>query len=194
MNKEVFNLPNCLTMARIVAAPVVVFFLYLEMWFGFRFGAYAAFSVYFVACLTDWLDGKIAREQNIITNLGKFLDPLADKVLICSILIMLVRLGPEWGAPAWIVIVILMRELAVTGMRAVAAEMGEVVAADKYGKLKTISQILAVGFLVFHYPVFGFDPKPVGVVLLWIAMLLTVFSGGNYLYIFYKKWLKTEES
>ncbi len=194
MNKEIFNLPNCLTMARILAAPIVVFLLYLEMWFQFRIGAYCAFGVYFVACMTDYFDGKIAREQNIITNLGKFLDPLADKLLIGSILIMLVRLGPEWRVPAWIVIIIISREIAVTGMRAVAAEMGEVVAADVFGKAKTLFQALATGFLVFHYPLFGWDPRPLGQWLLWGALLLTVFSGGNYLYNFYKKWLKSGEN
>ncbi|WP_419787724.1 CDP-diacylglycerol--glycerol-3-phosphate 3-phosphatidyltransferase [Pseudodesulfovibrio sp.] len=194
MSKETFNLPNCLTMARILAAPVVVFLLYLEMWFHFRLGSYFAFGVYFVACMTDFFDGMIARQQNIITNLGKFLDPLADKLLIGSALIMLVRLGPDWKVPAWIVIIIICRELAVTGMRAIAAEMGEVVAADKLGKAKTLLQSLSVGFLIFHYPFFGWDPRPLGQGLLWAALVLTVFSGGNYLYNFYKKWLKSGEN
>ncbi|MBI9080640.1 MAG: CDP-diacylglycerol--glycerol-3-phosphate 3-phosphatidyltransferase [Pseudodesulfovibrio sp.] len=194
MNKDIFNLPNCLTMARILAAPIVVLFLYIEMWSGLRVGAYAAFGVYFIASITDYFDGEIARKQNLITNMGKFLDPLADKLLIGSVLIMLVRLGPEWRVPAWVVIIIICRELAVTGMRAIAAEMGEIVAADKFGKIKTFMQSLATGFLVFHYPLFGWDPRPLGQVLLYIALILTVFSGGNYLYNFYKKWLKTEEN
>lgn len=194
MNKEIFNLPNCLTMARIAAAPVVVFLLYIELWFQFKFGAYLAFSVFFVACVTDYFDGKIARQTNMITNVGKFLDPLADKLLIGSVLIMLVRMGPEWKVPAWMVIIIICRELAVTVMRAVAAEMGEVVAADKFGKAKTLLQSLATGFLVFHYPFFGVDVILIGQVLLWIALFLTVFSGGNYLYNFYKKWLNSEEN
>ena len=121
MDKEIYNLPNCLTMARIFAAPIIVFLLYLEMWYGYKIGAYCAFGVYFVASITDYFDGLIARQQNLITNLGKFLDPLADKLLICSVLIMLVHLGPEWKVPAWIVIIIVCRELAVTGMRAIAA-------------------------------------------------------------------------
>ncbi|WP_319466557.1 CDP-diacylglycerol--glycerol-3-phosphate 3-phosphatidyltransferase [uncultured Pseudodesulfovibrio sp.] len=194
MNKEIFNLPNCLTMARILAAPIIVFLLYVEMWFQFKIGAYCAFGVFFLASVTDYLDGKIARKTGVITNLGKFLDPLADKLLIGSVLIMLVRLGPEWRVPAWIVIIIICRELAVTGMRAIAAEMGEVVAADKFGKAKTLIQSLATGFLVFHYPFFGVDVRPIGQVLLWLALALTVFSGGNYLYNFYKKWLNSEEN
>lgn len=194
MKKEIFNLPNCLTMGRIVAVPLVIFLLYLELWYKFKFGAYLAFGVYFLACVTDYLDGKIARDRNIITNLGKFLDPVADKLLIGSVFIMLVRMGPDWKVPAWIVIIIVAREILVTGMRAVAAEMGEVVAADNLGKLKALVQSLAGGFLMFHYPFFGWDPRPLGQVLLWIAMVLTVISGGNYLYNFYKKWLKSTEN
>ncbi len=193
MNKEVFNLPNCLTMTRILAAPIVVFLLYVEMWFQFKFGSYCAFGVYFLACCTDYFDGKIARQQGIITNLGKFLDPLADKLLIGSVFIMLSNMGPDWKMPAWIVIIIICRELAVTGMRAVAAEMGEVVAADKFGKAKTLAQSLAGGFLIFHYPFFGFDVRIIGQGLLWIALALTVFSGGNYLYNFYKTWIETTD-
>lgn len=194
MRKDIFNLPNCLTMARILAAPIIVFLLYVELWFQSKIGAYGAFGVYFLASITDYFDGKIAREQNIITNLGKFLDPLADKLLIGSILIMLVHMGPEWKVPAWMVIIIICRELAVTGMRAIAAEMGEVVAADKFGKAKTMAQSLSLGFLIFHYPLWGFDPRPIGVVLLWIALILTVFSGGNYLNNFYRTWIDSEES
>lgn len=180
-------------MTRILAAPIVIFFLYLEMWFQFRIGSYCAFGIYFLACVTDYFDGKIARQQGLITNLGKFLDPLADKLLICSVFIMLVRLGPDWKVPAWIVITIVCRELAVTGMRAVAAEMGEVVAADKYGKAKTLVQSLSGGFLIFHYPLFGWDPRPLGQGLLWLALALTVFSGGNYLYNFYKTWISSAD-
>ena len=193
MRKDIFNLPNCLTMARILAAPVIVLLLYLELWYKFRLGSYFAFGLYFVACITDYFDGKIAREQNTITNLGKFLDPLADKLLIGSVLIMLVKLGDGWGVPAWVVIIIICRELAVTGMRAIAAEMGEVVAADKLGKAKTLVQSLAVGFLIFHYPILGWDPRPVGQWLLYIALILTVVSGGNYLYNFYQKWINVAE-
>ncbi|WFS64072.1 CDP-diacylglycerol--glycerol-3-phosphate 3-phosphatidyltransferase [Pseudodesulfovibrio thermohalotolerans] len=194
MNKKnVFNLPNCLTMARILAAPFIVLLLYFEMWFQSRFGSYFAFALFFLACVTDYFDGKIARGQNTITNLGKFLDPLADKLLIGSALIMLVRLGPGWGVPAWVVIIIICRELAVTGMRAIAAEMGEVVAADRLGKAKTLTQSLAVGFLIFHYPFFGWDPRFTGEVLLYIALALTVVSGGHYLYDFYRKWIVSSE-
>jgi len=180
-------------MARIGAAPIIVFMLYLELWYEFKFGSYFGFGLYFVASMTDYFDGKIARQQNIITNLGKFLDPLADKLLIGSLLIMLVRMGEGWGVPAWVVIIIMGREMAVTGMRAIAAEMGEVVAADKLGKAKTLTQSLSVGFLIFHYPFFGIDVRPIGIVLLYIALALTVVSGGNYLYNFYKTWISAAD-
>lgn len=192
MPNKVLNLPNCLSLTRILAAPVIVAFLYFELWTGARWWAYAACVVFMVASATDMFDGMIARQQNMITNLGKFLDPLADKLLICSILIMLVRLGPEWRVPAWAVIIIIAREIAVTGIRAVASDMGEVIAADKLGKLKTIIQSFALVPLLWHYPFMGYDVRPLGQWLFWTAVAMTVISGGNYLYSFYKKWLISE--
>jgi len=183
------NLANMLTLARIFAVPVIVVLLYMEHAFQTVLLAYAASGVFILASLTDMADGYVARRQNLITNLGKFLDPLADKLLISSVLIMLVELG--WVA-AWIVVVIICREIAVTGMRGVAADKGVVIAADRYGKLKTIAQSLALAPLVAHYPLLGFDPAPLGQFILYIALVLTVFSGGNYLYNFYKNWLQAE--
>lgn len=183
------NLANMLTLARIFAVPVIVVLLYMEQEFQTRMLAYLSALVFALASLTDMADGYIARRQNLITNLGKFLDPLADKLLIGSVLIMLVQLG--W-VEAWIVVIIICRELAVTGMRGVAADKGVVIAADHFGKLKTIAQSLALVPLLTHYPVFGFDPVPVGMFILYVALALTIFSGGNYLYNFYKKWLQAE--
>lgn len=183
------NLANMLTLARIFAVPVIVVLLYMERSLNSAFLAYMSSAVFIVASLTDMADGYVARRQNIITNLGKFLDPLADKLLISSVLIMLVELG--WVA-AWIVVVIVCREIAVTGMRGIAADKGVVIAADKYGKMKTIAQIMALIPLLAHYPLFGFDPVPLGTALLYLALALTVFSGANYLYNFYKNWLQTE--
>lgn len=194
MANKVLNLPNCLSLTRIVAAPVIVGLLYLELWTGARFWAYASCVLFIIASATDLFDGMIARQQNTITNLGKFLDPLADKLLICSILIMLVRLGPEWRVPAWAVIIIVGREVAVTGMRAVASDMGKVIAADKFGKLKTVLQIFAMVPLLWHYPFMGYDVRIPGQILFWAAVALTVISGANYLYSFYKTWLVSEEN
>lgn len=183
------NLANMLTLARIFAVPVIVVLLYLERSLHSVLLAYTSSAVFIVASLTDMADGYVARRQNIITNLGKFLDPLADKLLISSVLIMLVELG--W-VEAWIVVVIVCREIAVTGMRGIAADKGVVIAADKYGKMKTIAQIMALIPLLAHYPFLGFDPVPVGTLVLYLALALTIFSGANYLYNFYRNWLQTE--
>lgn len=173
------NLPNILTLTRIVAAPAVVVLLYLVKWHDWSWASQLATLVFALACITDVVDGHIARSQKIITDLGRFLDPLADKLLIVSVLIMLVSLG--W-APAWVAIIIVGRELAVTGIRAVAASEGTVMSADRYGKIKTVTQSVAIGVLVWHVPFFGFDLNPLGLVLLYIALAMTVFSGLNYLY------------
>lgn len=183
------NLANMLTMARVFAVPVIVVLLYIEHTYQTVIATYLATGLFILASLTDMADGYIARRQNLITNLGKFLDPLADKLLIGSVLIMLVEL--RW-VPAWVVVVIICRELAVTGMRGVAADKGVVIAADHFGKLKTIVQSMALVPLMAHYPIFGFDPAPIGMMLLYLALALTVFSGGNYLYSFYKNWLQME--
>lgn len=183
------NLANMLTMARIFAVPVLVLLLSLEHSYHTEFLAYLSSGLFILASLTDMADGYIARRQNLITNLGKFLDPLADKLLISSVLIMLVDLG--W-VDAWIVVVIICREIAVTGMRGVAADKGVVIAADRYGKMKTIAQSIALVPLLAHYPIMGFDPVPIGTAILYVALALTVFSGGNYLYSFYKNWLQAE--
>ena len=126
-----------------------------------------------------------SRREKQVPNFGKFLDPLADKLLICSILIEMVGLG--W-VPAWIVIIIIIRELAVTGLRAVAADKGVVIAADWYGKWKTVFQIIAMVPLLIHFPVLGLPVHLIGTVVLYIALVLTIFSGCNYFYLFYRQW------
>ena len=178
-----FNLPNCLTLARILATPVVVLLLYFE---GPGTCMVAAI-VFALASLTDMIDGHIARKENLVTNLGKFLDPLADKVLICSILIMLTYLN--WVS-AWIVILIVCRELIVTGLRAIAAGEGEVIAADKYGKLKTVLQACAIVPLTIHYTFIGINVQALGEFVLYIALILTVVSGTNYVCAYYRTLVK----
>jgi len=182
-----FNLANKITLLRILLVPLVVIFLYFQ---SPLFCSLAALAFIFVA-LTDWLDGYIARRDNLVSNMGKFLDPLADKVLICSVLIMFVEL--DW-APAWVVIIIVCRELIVTGLRALAIDEGIVLAADKFGKAKTIFQIIAIVPLMIHYPVFGVLIWPIGEVLLYVAMILAIFSAGNYIYYFYNYTLNSKHS
>ena len=174
-----FNLPNCLTLTRIFAAPLVVVLLYHEG----PLACFGAALLFTLASVTDLLDGHIARRDNLVTSFGKFLDPLADKVLICSVLIMLTYLN--WIA-AWIAILIVCRELLVTGLRAMAADEGIVIAADKFGKWKSTLQSIAIVPLTIHYPVMGINVRALGEFLLYIALALTVVSGVNYMYSYYK--------
>jgi len=175
------NPPNILSLARIAAAPILVVLLY----FPSRAVCMAATLVFVAASVTDVADGLLARRMGLVTNLGKFLDPLADKILIGTALIMLTRL--HW-VEAWVAAAIVGREMTVTGLRAVAADAGMVIAADRFGKLKTILQTAALLPLLAHYPMWGFDPAPLGNALLYAALILTVGSGVNYLYMFFKNW------
>ncbi len=134
-------------------------------------------SIFLIASATDWLDGYVARKYDMITNFGKFLDPLADKILVTAALISLVQLQM---APAWIVIVILSREFAVTGIRLIAAGEGEVIAASDLAKWKTAAQIVAIAVLLFYNIPFSLISFPFGDIMLWIALLLTVLSGFDY--------------
>ncbi len=174
-----FNLANNLTLLRILTVPFLVVLLY----FPGRGVCVLAMLLFVLASLTDLFDGLIARRYNLVTTMGKFLDPLADKLLIVSVLVMLAWL--HW-LPAWMAVIVICRELTVTGLRAIAVEQGTVIAADRFGKLKTIVQIVALCPLLLHYTWWGFDPQPLGMGLMWAAVVLTVFSGANYLRNFLK--------
>jgi len=167
------NLPNKLTMGRIFAIPVfiVVFML------GFRI---AATIIFILAALTDMLDGHIARKHNLVTNFGKLMDPLADKLLVMSALICLVELGDVAG---WMVAVILGREFIITGMRQVAATQGIVIAAGTTGKIKTITQMIAIPLLILDnwpFSMLSFN-LPMDIIFLWIALIMTIVSGAEYI-------------
>ena len=174
------NLANKITILRMLLTPVVVVLLYFH---GPVTCALAVVAFAFAA-FTDWYDGYVARHGNMVTNMGKFLDSLADKVLISSVLIMFTALG--W-ASAWLVIIIVCRELIVTGLRAIAIDEGITMAADKFGKAKTVTQMLAIIPLSLHYPVFGLDLSGFGTFMLFVAMFLAVFSGVNYCLAFYRQ-------
>ncbi len=146
-----------------------------------RFACFLACLTFVVAALSDFIDGYIARRYGQVTSLGKFLDPLADKFLICTVMVELCALG--W-IPAWAVHVVIVRELAVTGLRAVAVDYGIVLAADTFGKWKTTFQILALIPLMLNYAYFGIDLHLIGMILLYIAVFFTVLSGCNYFYTF----------
>ncbi len=165
------NWPNRLTLLRIALIPVCVLLLHINA----PLCQYAALAVFVIASMTDWLDGYIARRQHIVTNFGKFLDPVADKLLVLSTLITLCGLG---RFPAWACVVILFRELAVDGLRLVAAERGTVIAAGKLGKYKTtVQMLLVVCLLLNNWPFYRF---PMDTILMWLAVALTIWSGVDY--------------
>lgn len=176
-----FNLPTWLTLSRIGITPVIIALLY----FPNKVACLIATLLYMAASASDYADGKLARKTGQVTSFGKFLDPLADKVLNCSILIMMAYL--HW-VPAWVVIIIICRELMVTGLRAIAADEGHVIAADRFGKLKTVLQGLAIVPLTLHYEWFGLNLPLVGEILLYLALALTIFSGAKYMYDYYLSW------
>lgn len=168
--------PNILTLGRIATAPLLVYLLTRP---GPVAAALAA-SIFFIATITDFLDGYIARSYGSGTTLGKFLDPLADKVVVISALIMLVGTPQLPRVPAWIVTVIVVREIMVTGLRAIAAAEGVVMAAEELGKYKMVLQSIAIQGLLIRYTYFYIDFFAAGMFILWIAMGLSVWSGVDY--------------
>lgn len=137
-----------------------------------------------IAAFTDWLDGYLARRENVVTTLGKYLDPVADKLLVAVSLIMLISLE---RVESWIVMLIVGRELAVTSLRFVAATNGIIIESTRLGKIKTTLQIVATVFLILHYEYFSIDVQVVGTALLWLALIVTIWSGFDYFYRFFKK-------
>ncbi|UOR12657.1 CDP-diacylglycerol--glycerol-3-phosphate 3-phosphatidyltransferase [Halobacillus amylolyticus] len=184
------NLPNKITLSRIFLIPVFIILMSVPFqWGSFQMGDeslpishLAGALLFIIASTTDWIDGYIARKHNLVTNLGKFLDPLADKLLVSAALILLVEIGL---APAWIVILIISREFAVTGLRLVAAGEGSVLAASQMGKLKTWIQIVAISILLLHNWPLAYVGFPLGQIALYAALIITVVSGYDY---FVKNW------
>lgn len=183
------NLPNILTLARVAAVPVVVLLLLSD---SRQAGLWAA-AVFGVAAVTDFIDGWLARKWGIVTVLGKFLDPLADKLVVMAALIMLIPLG---RVPAWAVFLILAREMVVTGLRSIASSEGIVIAASDLGKYKTIYQMVAIPGLLLHYDyywlfglkwsVFHVNMHNFGIFFFYIALVLTLWSGYDYLQKFFR--------
>jgi len=179
------NIPNKITISRIFLIPVFMIVLSIPFqWGTWNIGNtelpvahFVGALIFMIASGTDWLDGYYARKYNQITNLGKFLDPLADKLLVSAAFIILVELGL---APAWVIIVIISREFAVTGLRLVAAGEGIVLAASNMGKIKTTLQILAAILLLLHNFPFSYIGFPLATIVLYLAMIITAISGYDY--------------
>lgn len=168
------NLPNRITLARIVLVPVFLLILSIKM----KYGEYLAAAVFILAASTDGLDGYLARKRKEVTKLGKFMDPLADKLLVSAALLSLVELR---RISAWPAFIIIGREFAVTGLRSIAAAEGVVISASKLGKIKTVSQIIAIVFLFIHDFPFDFLNIPIGKIAMGIAVFFTIWSGIDYL-------------
>lgn len=183
------NLPNLLTLARIAAIPVVVLLLMSDS----RQAGFWAAAIFGAAAITDWLDGWLARRWQIVTVLGKFLDPLADKLIVMAALIMLIPLG---RVPAWAVFLILAREVTITGLRSIASSEGIVISASDLGKYKTIIQMVSIAALLLHYDyywLFGIRSELFhvtmhnpGILFFYAAFVMTMWSGIDYLVKFFK--------
>ena len=167
------NLPNKLTILRVIMIPFFVFSLLVYDGTN-QYLRYVAAVIFVVASLTDLLDGKIARKYNLVTNFGKFMDPLADKLLVCSALICMVELNQ---LPAWMVIVINSREFIISGFRLVASDKGVVIAASYWGKWKTTFQMIGVVLLILNIE----KLSVVTTIVIWIALILTVISLIDYI-------------
>ncbi|WP_029917902.1 CDP-diacylglycerol--glycerol-3-phosphate 3-phosphatidyltransferase [Pelobacter seleniigenes] len=191
--RELLNLPNILTLSRIVAVPAVVLLLLFES----RENCFWAAVVFTAASVTDWLDGYLARRWGIVTILGKFLDPLADKLIVMAALIMLIPLD---RVPAWAVFVILARELIVSGIRSIASSEGIVIAASNLGKYKTIFQMIAIVGLLLHYRYYWFfgveanflypSMHNAGIFIFYISLVLTIWSGLDYFFKFFRIFVR----
>ncbi|MEW6375878.1 MAG: CDP-diacylglycerol--glycerol-3-phosphate 3-phosphatidyltransferase [Thermodesulfobacteriota bacterium] len=177
--QQILSLPNGVTIIRVLAIPVILFLLFYP---GKTYQLITALFFLLVA-ITDTLDGYLARKRGMVTTLGKFLDPLADKLLIVTALIALI---PTREIPAWMVIVIVGREISVTGLRGIAVSQGIVISASTLGKYKTVFQVVSISLLILNGKYFSIDFYKVGMVLLWVALGVALFSAIDY----FKKFLK----
>ena len=167
------NTPNKLTVARMIMVPFLVIFM-LTGWGG-EANRYISFGIFAVASITDWFDGYLARKNNLVTNFGKFMDPLADKLIVCSALICLIEMK---RLEAWVVIVIIAREFIISGFRLIAAENGVVIAANYWGKFKTVSQMIMIILLILNL---GGIWSVIEEIFVWLSVALTVISLFTYI-------------
>ena len=168
------NTPNKLTVARMIIVPFLVVFL-LTGWGGDA-NRYISLALFVVASVTDWFDGYLARKNNLVTNFGKFMDPLADKLLVCSAMICMIELN---RLPAWFVIIIIGREFIISGFRLIAAENGIVIAANYWGKFKTASQMIMIILLILHFDGIFVTLEQL---FIWLSLALTIISLITYIW------------
>lgn len=169
------NLANKITLFRVILVPIFMVVLYSDL----QYSNYIAALIFIFASLTDTLDGYIARSRNLVTNFGKFVDPLADKILVSAALISLVGLGK---IPAWVVVVIIAREFTITGFRILAASEGITIAASSLGKFKTITQLLAISLLLLNNFPFNIINIPMDMIMLYTSLFFTIVSGIDYIF------------
>ena len=176
---ETFNLPNTITLLRISIVP----FLFILLLEPGEFWSLILAILFVIASITDLFDGYFARKYNLITTMGKFLDPIADKLIVNTAMILLIPIG---RIPAWIVAITIIRDLIVDVIRSIASSEGIYIHASSLGKQKTLAQNIAVTALMIHYSIFGVDAHFVGTVILYIALFLTIYSGIDYFIKFYQ--------
>jgi CDP-diacylglycerol--glycerol-3-phosphate 3-phosphatidyltransferase len=179
--RHIINLPNVITLLRVTIIPVL-FLLLLDPGPAVSLIITALFVL---AALTDLLDGYVARRYQIVTSIGKLLDPIADKIVVNAAMILMIPIG---RIPAWVVALMVVRDFAVDGLRSVASAEGLFIQASRLGKQKTLCQIFAISALMIHYPLFGADAYAVGIVILYIALILSIYSGFDYFLKFLQEY------
>ena len=182
---ETFNLPNTITLLRISIVP----FLFILLLEPGEFWSLILAILFVIASITDVFDGYFARKYNLITTMGKFLDPIADKLIINTAMILMIPIG---RIPAWIVAITIIRDLIVDVIRSIASSEGNYIQASSLGKQKTLAQNIAVTALMINFSIFGVNAHDVGMVILYVALLLTIYSGVDYFIKFYKTTLQKD--
>ncbi len=177
--QQILNLPNGVTIIRVLAIPFILILLFYT---GKGYQLFTAL-LFLLAAVTDTLDGYLARRRGMVTTLGKFLDPLADKLLIVTALIALI---PAREIPVWMVIIIVGREIAITGLRGIAVSQDIIISASTLGKYKTVFEVASIVLLILNGSYFSVNFRPMGMVFLWIALGIAVISGVDY----FRRYLK----
>ena len=179
MNKEIINLPNTITFIRLVLIPFIIYFMYLDT----SFNNFMATFLFIVACLSDYFDGLVARLNKVVTDFGKIFDQIVDKILVCSILVILVEISRVDG---WIVAILIAREFAISGMRNYLSYKGVIVPAFKSGKIKTFTQMTAIICLLLYDKYFSINFYLAGTIFIYVALFFSIYSFFEYYFRLFK--------